>query len=134
MVERHKSTIFLPGDVGPVVFPVQKATARASQSFCPPQSGWVQPCPSGEVAAGGPVGGAFGRVDADEPALQVGHDLDVGVATQVAGDVVGHDRAQLELPRPEGSVGVDVAVEHHHVAFAALSGAPQRRVQGIGGF
>ena len=87
---------------------------------------------AGEVATQRPVGGALGRVDADELTHLVGHDLDPGVAGQVAGHGVGDDGAELELRGAVGAVGVDVDVEHDGVAFSALAGAGQGGVQGVG--
>jgi hypothetical protein len=72
-------------------------------------------------------------MDADELAQPIGHDLDVGVAGQVAGDGVGHDRAHLELRGTEPAVGAEVDVHDDMVAVAALAGACQGGVEGVGG-
>jgi hypothetical protein len=88
---------------------------------------------AGEVAAGGPVGRAFGRVDADEPSQPVGEHLDPGVARQELGDRVGQDGAELELGGAEGAVGIDVVVQHHQGAVAGLAGAGNGRVEGVDG-
>ena len=121
------------GDGGAAVFPVDDVVGVQPEALGAEGVGAALVA-AGEVAAGGPVGGAFGGVDADDLAEPVGDDLDGGVTGQVAGDRVGHHRSQFELAGAQGAVGVEVVVDHHGVAFAALAGAPVGGIEGVGGF
>ena len=75
-------------------------------------------------AAQRPGRGAHGGRDAEEHTGSVGSDADLGVAGEEPGDRVGDDLAEMQLPRAEGAVGIDVMVEDHLVALA-VGGSPR---------